>query len=532
MRSRREKASPGRTSLGQAVEQLPLKWRLALVSFGLLAVLMAALGTVVSVTQQQAMFGNQATSLRQEAQVAARSFGPAPDSGLSLVHQLTGGTVRATVLATDGKTPLASDSQEVYAPPQVTPDPAAVASALSGPQPADSYSIATASNGQRELVVLLPLVAASGPNQPGQQSSEQQSQQPVALLELSTPTAPIDRAIAAMRFTLGVGIVVALGIAGALTIPLVNAALRPLVAMERASQLIAGGELSLRLDEPPTADEIGRLARAFNRMVAQLEAAFARQKQFVADVSHELRTPLTALGGGLEMLLLGADRGDPAASARLLRGLYAEVGRMRRLVEDLLILARLDEGRAVVRVEPMDVSTLLRESFEEAERLARGQHLQSDIAANLPHVRADGDRLRQVLLAILDNALKYTPPPGQVTLRARPAEDRGLLIEVQDTGVGIPPDDLPHVFERFYRVDPARERMSPAAGGSGLGLAIARSLVEVQGGRITIASALNEGTTVSIWLPAVPAAAAIGDRSPEARRHAELTAPETGMAAR
>jgi two-component system OmpR family sensor kinase len=525
-----------RASARQAVERLPLKWRLALASFGLLAVLMAALGALISFTQEQAMLANQAIALRQEARLAVGARGPnaAPDSmppppvgafppeaqgfATNLVSQLTNPSTRANILAPDG-TLLFSDSGDVSEPPLVIPRDDAIERALTTAQPDDAYFVVRDSSGQRQLVILLPLI-------------DVQAQRTVALLELSTPTTAIDRSVAAIRLTLAVGTLIALAIGAALTIPLMNAALRPLVAMERTSRSIAAGALSLRLDVPPTRDEIGRLARAFNSMVAQLEAAFARQKRFVADVSHELRTPLTALGGGLEMLLLGADRGDPAASRRLLRGLYAEVERMRRLVEDLLTLTRLDEGHTTLRLAVVDVGPLLGEMSEEAERLARGQALRREIAADLPRVRVDADRLRQVLLALLDNAIKYTPATGQVTLRARRAEDRGLLIQVQDTGVGIPPEALPHVFERFYRVDPARERESPQAGGSGLGLAIARGLVEAQGGWITLTSAPGEGTTASIWFPAVSAAPDASARAAAAQGETALPTTPEGAAER
>jgi two-component system OmpR family sensor kinase len=288
-----------------------------------------------------------------------------------------------------------------------------------------------------------------------------------------------------------------------LTISLIRAALRPLVEMERASQRIAQGALSLRLEEPPTNDEIGRLARSFNSMVAQLEQAFNQQKQFVADVSHELRTPLTALGGGLEMLLLGADRGDPEASRRLVRGMYAEVERMNRLTQDLLTLTRLDEGRAELALETVDPQSLLETACEQAEHLAQGQEISFAIAPATPRVRADADRLRQVLLNILDNAIKHTPATGAIRLSARPA---GAMVEIEarDTGAGIPAEALPYVFERFYRADPARARASQRSGGTGLGLAIAKGLIEAQGGTISVASEVGVGTTVTIRLPAAP----------------------------
>src|SRR5258707_6883916 len=162
-----------------------------------------------------------------------------------------------------------------------------------------------------------------------------------ALLQLSIPTTALDQAVSTTRLYLFLGLLVALGLAAALILPLINLALRPLVEMEKVSSRIAAGALELRLAEPPARDEIGRMARAFNDMVARLEAAFARQKRFVADVSHELRTPLTGLSGSLEMLLLGADDGDAAIARRLLSGMYTEVERMQRLVADLLALTHL-----------------------------------------------------------------------------------------------------------------------------------------------------------------------------------------------
>jgi two-component system OmpR family sensor kinase len=496
-----------------AADRLPLKWRLALASFGLLAVLMAGLGALVSATQERAMLGNQANSLRQTALLVTGSHGPPatpsapppvgpfpPDSlGFvdTLVHQLTGPGTRAIVLGPDGSV-IDSDSNDPSAPSQVVASGGAIKNALTTAQSANAYSLVYDSSGHRQLVVLLPLI-------------DRQTQTTVALLQLSTPTAPIDRSVTALQLTLGVGILAALAVAAALTIPLMTAALRPLVDMERVSGHIAAGNLSLRLDVPPTHDEIGRLARAFNSMVAQLEAAFARQQRFVADVSHELRTPLTALGGSLEMLLLGADRGDAAAARRLTRGMYAEVERMRRLVEDLLTLARLDEGRAGLRADVVEVGGVLNEVCDEAQQMAHGQQVRCEVVPELPPVRADADRLRQVLLNLVVNALKYTPESGRIELAARfegaaalagkPADV--VTVEVRDTGEGIPAEALPHVFERFYRADPARTRSSPAAGGSGLGLAIAKSLVEAQGGQIAIASMPGEGTTVTVRLPVV-----------------------------
>ena len=508
--------------------RLPIRWRLTLMSFGLLAVLLTALGTIVSVSEEQTLLANQAVALHGEARLAAgilRGTGldlarsddshPAAPSAFTvdeiqamkyLVQQLTGTATWSAVYTTDGN--LRYSSKDIPAPyrdkafvgPSVALGSATTLPALRGTSPDDAFTTATDTNGQRQLVVLMPIV-------------DVQAQETVALLEVSIPTAPIDAAVTSTRLVLALGIGGALLIAGAVMFPLMSAGLRPLVAMERASRRIAAGALSLRLEEPPTHDEIGRLAHSFNSMVAQLEAAFARQKQFVADVSHELRTPLTALGGGLEMLMLGADRGDPEASRRLTRGMYREVERMRRLVEDLLTLTRLDEGRARLRLGMVAVGTLAAEVVEQAERLTPHRSVHTEVAEGLPDIRADADYLRQVLLNLLDNAFKYTPEPGTVTLIARQSDPTHVVLEVRDTGIGIPADALPHVFERFYRVDPARARTQQRIGGAGLGLSIARSLVEAQGGQIEIASEPNAGTTVTLRFPIADTPHAPHDRA-------------------
>src|SRR2546429_9752443 len=346
------------------------------------------------------------------------------------------------------------------------------------------------SQGERQLVVLMPLVS---------------QRHTIAILQLSTPTTTIDEFITTLRFILLFGVISALSLAVALTFPLVGAALRPLVDMERTSRRIAEGALSMRLQTPLTDDEIGHLARSFNQMVAQLETAFKRQKQFVADVSHELRTPLAALSGSLEMLLIGADRGEIEASRRLVHGMYAEVQRMHRLVEDLLVLTRLDEGKMVLREDTINVRTVIDKVYDQAQQLAHGQEILKEIAQDTPPVRADRDRLQQVLLNVVDNALKFTPTDGRVDLLAYKEGQTAAIIEVHDNGKGIPPEALPHVFDRFYRADPARSRLPQSVSGNGLGLAIAKELIEAQGGSISISSTPGEGTTVTIRLRSIAA---------------------------
>jgi len=248
-----------------------------------------------------------------------------------------------------------------------------------------------------------------------------------------------------------------------------------------------------------------QVATAFDAMVAQVEAAFLAQRRFVADAAHELRTPLTALSASTELLLIGADEADPATTQRLLRHLDRELNRLIRLTNDLLTLSALDAG-APLTLAPTDLSALLEDVGEQTRALLDGQDLRLAIAPGL-RIDANPDRLRQVVLNLLDNARKYTPAGGRITLAAAAAD--GLVrITVEDMGVGIPKDAQADLFQRFYRVDSARTRRT---GGTGLGLPIVQGLVDAHGGSVALESEPNVGTRVSILLPrsaALPASSA------------------------
>jgi two-component system, OmpR family, sensor kinase len=492
--------------------RLPLPWRLALVSFGIAAVLLSAVGTLIASTDEHTLLSNQANSLRVQIRIGPLAkflpiaparlppVGPLPneipevdspaeqrDPRQLLSSLMTGlyagGTIRATALLPDGSVIVTKPDDTTT--PFVSVGIADIQRVLvTAPQPTD-YLLAIDTTGQRQVVALLPIVI---------------EQHTVGVMQLSTPVTAIHQAINTNHLILELGIATALIIAAAVTLPLIRVALRPLTEMEHATKRIAGGELSLRLPPPTTQDEIGQLATSFNDMVAQLEAAFARQRQFVADVSHELRTPITVLSNGLEMLLIGAHNGDGAAEHRITQNLYAEVERLRRLVEDLLTLARLDEGQLPLRLEQIDLAALCAGVCEQVQPLADGQGIHCEISPDLPAITADADRLRQILLNLVYNAVAHTPADGTITLHTRP-DPTGIAIGVRDTGTGIPPEDLPHVFERFYRGDPARARSSQHAGSAGLGLAIAKGLVEAHGGEISIASTVGQGTTVTVHLP-------------------------------
>jgi signal transduction histidine kinase len=235
------------------------------------------------------------------------------------------------------------------------------------------------------------------------------------------------------------------------------------------------------------------------RALVPIQRAFRRQQEFVADASHELRTPLTVLRSATD--LLAQHRDQPlSANGELFDDVRAEIGRLQRLTQDLLTLARSDRGQLELAVAPLDLGALSAEVARRVEPLAaeRGVALSRRSADEAPVVEADPDRLQQVLLILLDNAIKHTPSGGRVALEVGTQDDHAV-ISVADTGPGIAPAHLPRVFERFYRADAART--SGGDGGTGLGLAIAKSLVDAHGGELTLTSRQGVGTRATVRLP-------------------------------
>ncbi len=267
-------------------------------------------------------------------------------------------------------------------------------------------------------------------------------------------------------------------------------------AMMAASQHIAEGEYDERV-EVRGDDEVAQLAARFNLMADKLQQVESMRRQLIGDVSHELRTPLTAIKGSMEGLIDGVLPADEETYMQI----HAEADRLNRLVDDLQELSRVEAGAYHLDIRPLDISTAAQTV---AKRLggqfeSRGVSLHVSLAPNLPRVLADEDRLVQVLTNLIGNAMQYTPEGGKVTVTATAAEHE-VAIAVSDTGIGIPPEHLGHIFDRFYRVDKSRSRR--AGGGSGIGLTIARALVEAQGGRIWVESAgAGQGSTFTFTLP-------------------------------
>jgi signal transduction histidine kinase len=317
----------------------------------------------------------------------------------------------------------------------------------------------------------------------------------VGYIEALTPLGRLDASIQTFRITLPILGLSSVALALLLSWAIAGRALRPVARMTQTAQTITlSQDLTRRIEMPAHQDELGRLAKTFNEMLESIEAAYGAQQRFVSDASHELRAPLTAIQGNLE--LLSRHRSMPEAEREeALAEVTREAKRLSRLVADLLALARADAG-VPLKHRQLDLDEVVLDAYREARQLSNGQALTLE-PFEPTQVIGDEDRLKQLVLILLDNALKYTPAQGHVTLGLQ-REASGSKITVRDTGVGIPPEDLPHVFERFYRADPARGR---DPGGTGLGLPIARWIVEQHGGKITLESQPGQGTLATIYLP-------------------------------
>ena len=281
----------------------------------------------------------------------------------------------------------------------------------------------------------------------------------------------------------------------ALSLYLSSSITAPVKAMSLATQHIADGYYEERVPVRGE-DELAQLAMRFNQMAEKLDQVELMRRQLIGDVSHELRTPLTAIKGSMEGLIDGV----LPATEETFQQIHAETDRLNRLVDDLQELSRVEAHAYELNLQPLDVASLVStvakrlSSQIEAKQIVLGLEL----APDLPQVLVDPDRAIQILTNLTANAVQYTPDAGRILISAKPTNGE-VQISVQDTGIGIPKEHLPHIFDRFYRVDKSRSRR--AGGGSGIGLTIARALVEVHGGRIWVESAgEGAGTTFTFTL--------------------------------
>lgn len=325
---------------------------------------------------------------------------------------------------------------------------------------------------------------------------------PVGIAYLAMPLPPGGMPPGAL-LQLATGLLAAVLLAGVAGTALARRIARPLVHLAQAAQAVREGDLTQSVPADPTVAELHTLGESFNAMSASLRRSDQARNAFLADVTHELRTPLTVIKGTIETLEDGA-LDDPQGRGPLLASMERETDRLIRLVGELLLLTRADAGALGLRLRPVDLLELARQRCATLGAVAvhGGHELRVEaaegVAAGRCVVEGDADRLAQVLDNLLDNALRHAPQRSAIVVELR-GDRESVSCAVRDQGPGIPPEHLPFIFERFYRVDAARDR---AAGGAGLGLAIARALIEVHGGRIDAESAPGHGTTITFRLPA------------------------------
>ena len=346
-----------------------------------------------------------------------------------------------------------------------------------------SYTLAADEQGIAQIVTTAPIRMGEEEN---------------GYVQLAAPVARPQAMVRQRWFALGIGFLLFALVGAAISLWLLGSLTRPLARLRATALALAAGDLQQRVPTPGR-DEIGAVAQAFNQMADQVTAMLAEQRAFASNASHELRTPLTTIRLRTEPLLAGEL--DPATAQRYLAEINQEVGRMAGLVDDLILLSRLDAHRLAVGEEQVDAVRLVRRLQQELTPTAAAKGITLQLATPvtpLPPLQTNLNHAHVVVRNLLDNALKYTPAHGQVVITITQQENM-LQLAVTDTGQGIAAADLPNIAKRFYRADKAHQRQTD---GIGLGLALVQSIVDLYGGRMTIQSAgLNQGTTVTVWWP-------------------------------
>lgn len=316
------------------------------------------------------------------------------------------------------------------------------------------------------------------------------------LIEVGASNRRISQTLDAVMLILGLMLPLGVALAAAGGYALMRRALAPVTEISAAAERITSRNLSERIPVSESNDEIERLSKVLNEMIRRLEDSFSRVVQFTADASHELRTPLTILRGELEVAL--RENSLNPQSRNLVESVLEETEKLSKTVESLMTLSRLDSGQLPLDKRWFDLTTLCQDTLDQMTLLAEEKQikLQCDGSERV-EVFADSLRTRQIVLNLIDNAIKFTQAGGQIDMTVVKQND-GVSIEVSDNGIGIPHDALPHIFDRFYRADPARARQH---GGAGLGLAIVKSICDLHGGTIFVHSTLNQGTKVQVILP-------------------------------
>jgi len=473
-----------------------LRWRLTFLYLGLLSVLLLAGSVAQYFAAREVLFRTNAEALSSEyaADLVAfrRQIGTTTRPAAALralmlsaqfAKELASGHTSAAIFdANGGQVQAVSAGITSDQPPPTLTTTDYLNALRTKPK---AYYLATASDGSTHLVVLNVVRVGS---------------KAVGVVQLSIPTAVIDQTLQADRQLAVIGSLLVLLAALLLSPLIIGRALRPLEQMSSTAGALAAGDYKQRVSVPRSEDEIGKLAVAFNQMAAGIDQAFEVRRQseeqmrhFVADASHELRTPLTSIAGYIDVLGR-REVVDPETLQTSLADMQQESARMTRLVNDLLTLTRFESGRAPSR-QPVLLDQFVSQALDELSLRDKGAVESRDLRPGVT-VQADPEALKQVVTNLAQNALKYAPGAEQRWSVFQ--VDGRAAIRLQDSGPGISRQDLPHIFERFYRGEKARDR---STGGSGLGLAIAKSIVEAHQGTIEASSEPGQGATFTAWLP-------------------------------
>ena len=458
---------------------MPIRWRLTLFIALAIGAILLILGVALYFLLRDALLSNVEDTVRGRAVNAARSIRSGEDLEREDIEEFTLDGV--FVIVRDGEGRVLTETVNL---PSEDGDPV-WREALDSGKPASGT--AELSGDEADFIYAVPVDPPRGR---------------ARVVEAGKSYEPALEGIEATGaiLTAGIGAAFVLSIGGAYL--LARAALKPVEAVTATAREMGAGDLARRLPVANPGDEIGRLATTINGLLARLEAAFrrreealSRQRRFAADASHELRTPLTSISGHARMLDEWALEGDREKARRSVGAIRRETGRMRSLVESLLTLTRGDEG-APMEIGRYDLGAVAKEATGSAATAADGR-VSVEFVPTEHNVLAtfDRERILQVASILLDNAVKYTPDGGSVAVRVE-AKDDGVSLAVSDSGVGIFEDQLPLVFERFYRADTAR-----AEEGVGLGLSIARQIAEAHGGTIEATSKVGVGSTFVLLLP-------------------------------
>jgi two-component system, OmpR family, sensor kinase len=467
---------------------LPIRWRLTLFIALAIGAILLVLGVALFVLLRGALLSNVEDIAERRAERAAKSIRSGETLQADDVQELALDGV--FVIIRDGEGRVLTDTLDLTSKGGAAEDPV-WKKALDSGKPASGT--AEMSGDDPDYIYAVPVDPP--PSEAGRARVVEAGKSYEAAMEVVQDVGAILAA--------GIGVAFLLSIVGAYL--LARAALRPVEAVTTTAREMGEADLAKRLPVANPKDEIGRLTTTINGLLSRLESAFVRreealerQRRFAADASHELRTPLTAISGHARMLVEWALEGDPQRAKQSVGVIHREAGRLRSLAESLLTLTRGDEG-APMEVGRYDLGAVAKEATETARSAAQGK-VSVDFVPIDHEVTAtfDRERIMQAASILLDNAVKYTPDGGSVTVRVE-EENGGVALAVSDTGIGISEDQLPLIFERFHRAVPSRSE-----GGGGLGLSIARQIAEAHGGQIRAESTPGTGSTFTLLLPKRP----------------------------